>query len=164
VGPTCQTTHVASGTRGSASLPRGCHSARRSLACAAAASPLTPLSRLPRAARRSPHRPRRRPDCSCPKPPTSPAVPAPVSRPFLGHLPCGGAVSPLARRAAPPPRALTLCATCCAGRPSWAAHAGCASATSTGRAPRGRGPCAHTVRVGRARFRPSGTQFKFYIF
>jgi hypothetical protein len=53
----------------------------------------------------------------------------------------------------------------------WAAHAGRASAASTGRAPHRRGPCAlmaagraHAVRLGRARFRPSGTRLIFFIF
>jgi hypothetical protein len=59
----------------------------------------------------------------------------------------------------------------CAGRAKWAAHSGRASATSMGRAPRGRGPCTRVaagrtrvVQLGRAWFRPSGTRIRFYIF
>jgi hypothetical protein len=89
-------------------------------------------------------------------------VPGPVSRPFLGRIPRVGAVPP-------------SCAARCVGRSSWVAApaeaVGRASAASTGCAPRGHGPCAcvatgraRTVRLGRARFRPSGTRLNFIIF
>jgi hypothetical protein len=172
VDPTCQTPRAApcsSHALKALSGPRAPASRQRRLA---------PRARRPTASRAPPlasptallSRPSRRPDRCGPKPPTArpstsrhAAIPAPVSRPFLGHLLCASVVPPLARRAAPPPpHAKSPCAARCAGR---------ASAVSTGRTPRGRGPCArvaaghaHTVRLGRARFRPSGTRFKFYIF
>jgi hypothetical protein len=74
-----------------------------------------------------------------------------------------GRAGPHARRRPRPSRAVPAW--------PWAAHAGRASAVSTGHAPRGSGPCAHVatgrarvVRLGRAWFRPSGTRFRFYIF
>jgi hypothetical protein len=161
VGPTCQTPRTAPGPAVAhrcrvAATHRATHAHLKathrtasadSLTRAAAASPLAPASRpsvapLPRQPRPS----RCHPDRRGPKPPTlfvavppaarrrrRAAVPAPVSRPFLGCHPCASAVSSLARRAAPLP-----CAARCAGRPSWAAHAAPAEAVGRARGPRQR--------------------------
>jgi hypothetical protein len=100
-----------------------------------------------------PPRPSRcRPDRRGPKPPTPSvavppaarpstsrraAVPSPVSHPFLGRLPCAGAVPPLAHRAVPP--------LCSVAMLSWAAHATPAEAVGREHGPRPRcatGPSA----------------------
>jgi hypothetical protein len=167
VGPTCQTTRAAPGLHGSAPLPRGCHVPRRSSALKALsglragvptltpiarphASPLAPpprshVARTVAMPPRSPHR--------------SPVIIVPRRCPLAGEPPVSSAVSraPVGcrrwaavqrRRRAHHARVLAPCAVRCMGRPSWAAHAGRARA----------------MRLGRARFRPSGTRIRFYIF
>jgi hypothetical protein len=114
------------------------------------------------------------------------AVHAPVSprHAFPGRLPCPGevtAVGQACRATAARRHARSRRAACCAGWQSWAAPWAARTApveAELGHAPCGRGPRAlctwveltssawamRTVQLGRARFRPSGSRFKFSIF
>jgi hypothetical protein len=115
-------------------------------AVAPTASPTTSSSR-PKP-RRSDRRPGRL--AARPSPSHRAAIPASMSRRFLGRLPSAGVVPSWAS-----PRLRRPCQVGLAREPRLRGHGPCAR-VAAGR--------AHTVRLGRARFRPSGTWLNFYYF
>jgi hypothetical protein len=162
VGPTCQTPRAAPGPCSSAPLPRACHWLRcrpRLKDAVGTARRASRQTASPRARCRPPDSASRAVVARPPRPSTPRRRPRAGEPPFLGRLPCTGTMPPPARRAAPPP-----CVVRCASRPSWAAHAGRASAASTGRALRGRGPrprCATEPSVVLAQWHP--VKFLYFL-
>jgi hypothetical protein len=149
--PPCQTPRAAPGPPGSAPLPHGCHAPRRSHATAVGTAGRPPARLAPLVARPTASR--------CPSlalplvPPSQPPRSEAADVRSVAMPPRRSPVAVMPRRrprAGEPPRS-----------------------SADSRAPVGtavRPPCSAAaarcavVRLGRARFRPSGTRFRFYIF